>query len=423
MIKFIFKGVLRDRNRSLLPVIVVSIGVFLTVLLSGWMQGIFSDMITINANQTTGHVKIMTHSYAENQSQFPNDLALIGVDTLMPRLRREYPEMNWVERIEFGGLLDIPDKNGETRAQGPIFCKAVDLLSNPEEVRRLNIANSIVKGELPHQQGEVLISNKFAIKFNVKPGDTVTIIGSTMPGGMMIQSYKVSGTLDFGSTILDRGAVILDIKDAQQALDMFNAAGEILGYFKTGEYNDESAVMIKKSFNAKYYKSTDPYSPQMFTLRDQDNLGQYLDLSNHMSSIMVSIFILAMSIVLWNTGLLSSLRRHGEFGVRLALGERKGHIYKTVLYESVLVGLIGSTAGTVLGLAAVYYLQKVGIDFSSMMKHVTVLLPHIYRAKVTPDLFYIGFFPGLLATTLGNAIAGIAIFKRKTAMLFRELEV
>ena len=423
MIKFIFKGVFRDKNRSVLPVIVVSIGVFLTVLLSGWIRGIFGDMITINANQTTGHVKIMTRSYAENQAQLPNDLALIGVDTLMEKLRKNFPSMNWVERIEFGGLLDIPNKDGETRAQGPAFCKAVDLLSNPQERKRLNIASSIVKGAVPNKRGEILISNEFAEKFNVKPGDKVTLFGSTMMGGMMIQSFRVSGTLNFGSTLLDRGAVILDIKDAQMALDMNNAASEILGYFKDGEYNDEAAGIIEKKFNSEYSSADDPYSPVMFKLREQNNLGKYLDLADNMSSIMVFIFIIAMSIVLWNAGLLSSLRRYGEYGIRLALGEEKKHIYKTVLYESILIGIIGSIVGTALGLGAVYYLQEVGIDVSSMTKNVTMLLPHIYRAKVTPDLFYIGFFPGLLATTLGNAIAGIAIFKRKTAQLFKELEI
>lgn len=423
MIKFIFKGVLRDKHRSLLPIIVVSLGVFLTVLLSGWMQGIFSDMLTINANQTTGHVKIMTRAYAENQSQLPNDLALVGIDTLLPKLGKEFPNMQWVARIEFGALLDIPNHHGETRAQGPAFCKAIDLLSNPREIERLNIPTSIVKGKIPSKKGEVLISNVFSEKFNVNPGDTVTLFGSTMMGGMMIQSFRVSGTINFGSTLLDRGAVILDLKDAQQALDMEDAASEILGYFNDGQYHDDLATNLSARFNEQYAATKNPYAPQMFKMRDQNNLGQYLDLADHMSSIMVFIFIVAMSIVLWNAGLLSSLRRHGEYGIRLALGEEKSHIYKTVLYESILIGIIGSIVGTAFGLAVDYYLQEVGLDFSNMMKNVTMLMPSIYRAKITPELFYIGFFPGLLATTLGNAIAGIAIFKRKTASLFKELAV
>ncbi len=424
MIQFIFKGIIRDRSRSTLPIIVVSIGVFLTVLLSGWMKGIFTDMIDMNANFSTGHVKIITRAYAENESQIPNDLALLGTDTLVPLLQKQFPQAEWVERIQFGGLLDVPDKNGETRAQGPAFGKGIDF-SSPEskEASRLNIQHSLVQGTLPTKRGEAIITDDFAKRFNVKPGDKVTVFGSTMDGSMAFKTFIVSGTVRFGSTLLDRGAIIIDLADARDMLDMDNAASEVLGYLKTGQYNDEEANAIRDSFNTKYSNPSDEFSPVAQTLRQQNSLGQYLDMAENMSAIMTFIFVFAMSIVLWNSGLLAGLRRYTEYGIRLALGENKGHIYKTMIYEAILIGIIGTIIGSIIGLAATYYLQEVGLDFSSMTKNVTMMLPPVYKAKITPELFYIGFFPGLIATVLGNALAGFAIYKRKTARLFRELEV
>ena len=424
MIKFIFKGILRDKSRSLLPVIVVSIGVFLTVFMSGWIKGIYSDMIDLNAKFTTGHVKIMTRSYAENENQMPNDLALLGVDELMENLATDFPDMNWVKRIHFGGLLDVPDKNGETRAQGPAAGKAVDLLSpGSQEIDRMNIRNALVKGRLPEKQGEALISDEFAERFGVKLGDEVTIFGSTMYGSMMFQTFEVAGTIQFGVTILDRGAIIIDIADAELALDMSDAASEILGYQGNSPYDDIFADSVKTLFNAKYTKVDDEFSPIMLKLREQQGLDEMIDRSENMSGIMVTIFVFAMSIVLWNTGLLGGLRRYSEYGVRLALGENKSHIYKTIIYEALLIGAIGSVVGTSIGLGLCYYLQEHGIDFSSMVKNINMMVPPVYRAAVSPELFYIGFFPGLLAMTLGNALAGYAIYKRKTAQLFKELEV
>ena len=135
------------------------------------------------------------------------------------------------------------------------------------------------------------------------------------------------------------------------------------------------------------------------------------------------IFIVAMSIVLWNTGLLGGLRRYSEFGIRLALGEEKKHIYLTTIYEAVLIGLIGSVVGTALGLALSYFMQSHGLDMSKIAGNVGMMIPSIYRAEVTPSLFYIGFIPGLIATVLGNGLAGFAIYKRRTSQLFHELEV
>lgn len=424
MIKFIFKGVLRDKSRSLLPIIIVSIGVFITVLGSGWMGGVFTDMIDMNANFTTGHVKIMTRAFAENESQLPNDLALLDVNELLDSLKSDYPDMEWVKRINFGGLLDVPDENGETRAQGPAAGRAVDLLSpGSNEAERMNIPKSIVKGSIPDKQGEAIISDDFAEKFGVKIGDKVTIFGSTMYGSMMFKTFEVSGTISFGTALLDRGAIIIDITDAQLALDMSDGASEILGYFNEGSYIDSKADTVKTSFNKKYSSADDEFSPRMFKLPDLHGLDQYLALAENMGTIMVFFLIIAMSVVLWNTGLLGGLRRYTEYGIRLALGEPKSHIFKSIIYEALLIGFIGSVAGTALGLGAAYWLQENGIDFSALMENVTMMYPPVYRAAVSPDLLYIGFFPGLIAMTMGNALAGYAIYKRKTARLFKELEV
>ena len=51
-----------------------------------------------------------------------------------------------------------------------------------------------------------------------------------------------------------------------------------------------------------------------------------------------------------------------------------------------------------------------------------MVMPNIFYSKVTPDLFYVGFIPGLLATVLGTMLAGLAIYKREMAQLFKELE-
>ena len=138
---------------------------------------------------------------------------------------------------------------------------------------------------------------------------------------------------------------------------------------------------------------------------------------------MVLILVLALSLVLWNTGLLGGLRRYSEFGVRLALGEEKKHIFKTTIYEALIIGITGSVVGTIFGLAASYYMQEVGLDISSLVQNIGMMLPSIYRSQVTPALFYIGFIPVVLATVMGNALAGFAIYKRKTSQLFHELEV
>jgi len=424
MIKFLLKGLMRDRSRSLFPVLTVFAGVFLAVFLYSFLNGIVADMINTTAHYQTGHLRIMTQAYAQEANQNPNDLALIGVDDLLHTLQEKYPEMLWTQRIKFGGLLDIPDENGETKEQGPVSGMAVNLFSDSSPERTLlNIKDAIIRGRIPNQPGEILIADEFAKKMNIALGDTATLISSTMFGSMAMANFIITGTVQFGIAAMDRGAIFADISDIQFALDMEDTAGEILGFFSDDIYYDEQAILIAESFNKKFKKQDDQFSPQMGTLPNESGLIDYLVLVDAMSIIIVSIFVVAMSIVLWNAGLVGSLRRYGEIGVRLAVGEDKGHVYRTLILESVIIGIFGSILGTLGGVGISYLMQIYGLDFSFLLKSSSMMISNVYRARVTFGSFIIGFAPGLISTVLGTSIAGIGIYKRQTSQLFKELEV
>jgi putative ABC transport system permease protein len=423
MIRFLFKGLIRDRNRSIFPVLVVCGGVMATVLFYCWIFGVIGDFTQNSARMDTGHVKLMTRAYAGIAGQMPNDLALTRVKKRLEELKRDYPEMDWTARIKFGGLLDIPDVNGETRAQGPVFGMGIDLLSSQaEEAGRLNLVSALVRGRLPRKSGEFIVSEDFAKHLGVDINQTATLISATANGSMAIFNFTLAGTVRFGIAAMDKGAMLADIRDIQYALDMTDCAGEILGYFPDMVFHESRAYGIVRDFNAKQASGNDDFIPMMMTLKDQNGLGEYLDMVGHWIFIFLFCFVFVMSIVLWNTGLMSGIRRYGEIGVRLAIGEPKGHVYGSLIVEAAATGIIGSVLGTAMGIAVSWYLQEKGLDISDMLPNSTMMMSTVIRARITPPAFFIGFIPGLLATTLGALISGITVFSRQTAHLFKELE-
>lgn len=423
MIRFLIKGLLRDKSRSRLPIIVVAIGVMLTVFMHAYINGIMGDTIEMNARFSNGHMKVTTRAYAEEMDQIPNDLAILEAGQLVKQLKEQFPGVSWASRIKFGGLIDAPDANGETKAQGPAMGIGIDLL-NPasEEPARLNLGKSLVRGQMPRQQGEILISDHFASKLGVEIGDPVTLLGSTMEGGMSMYNFTIAGTLSFGVDAMDRGTIIADLVDVGQALQMEGAAGEVLGFLPDGFYHHEEAVKMADSFNSKYAESQDEYAPMMLALGQQENMAFYVEMTEVWSYYISLIFIIAMSLVLWNAGLLGGLRRYGEVGIRLAMGEEKRHVYATMIWESVFIGLAGSVVGTGLGLLFAWLLQTYGLDISGLMQGSSVMMPSVIRARITPPDFWLGFIPGLISTVIGTMLSGIGIFKRQTARLFKELE-
>lgn len=423
MIRFLLKGLLRDRSRSLLPFLTVVLGAMLTVVGFSWINGAISTIIESSAKFSAGHVKVMTRSYAREADQAPNDLALMGVGELVAGLKQDHPGLVWTPRIKFGGLIDIPDENGETRAQGPAAGLAVDLMSPGSPERDLlNLEKAVVRGRLPENPGEILLSDGFATRLGVGPGSTATLIGVTMYGGMVVHNFVVSGTVHFGITAMDRGAIVADIADVQAALDMEDAAGEILGFTRDSVYRGKEAAALAAAFNDARRGDEGEFAPEMVTLREQSSLAQTLDFASSIYTMMLVFFILVISIVLWNAGLMGSLRRYGEFGIRLALGEDKGRLYRSLIGEGIIIGIIGSAVGTALGLGFAYYLQNTGINIGSMMKNASMIVTDVLRARVTPGSYVIGFIPGLAATFLGKAISGIGIYKRQTSQLAKEFE-
>jgi putative ABC transport system permease protein len=423
MIRFLLKGLLRDKHRSLIPFLVTASGVMLTVVFHAWMTGVIGNSIEFNARFSAGHVKIMTRAYADNATQAPNDLAILGTDTLTRRIASEWPEMEFAERIYFAGIVDVPDEFGETKSQGPAMGIGIDMLSgNKAEIERLNIPSSLRSGRLPEKSNEVLLSKEFADKLGLKPGDKMTLVGSSMYGELTLHNFILSGTIEFGTTALDRGTIIADIKDVREALNMYDASGEILGFFRTGTYDNDRARVITDQFNHQYSSGKDEFSPVMRSLAQDKTMGFLVEYSGKLQALLVTVFIISMSLILWNTGLLGGLRRYGEFGMRLAIGEEKGHVYRTMMMESFLIGLFGSFAGVAIGIAISLYLQNTGIDLGFMMKNASIMMPSVFRAHITSATWYVGFIPGLVSTQLGTMLAGIGIYKRQTARLFKELE-
>ena len=426
MIKFLTKGLLRDRSRSLFPVLVITLTVTLVIFSIGFMQGSMNSLLLDTAVILTGHEKVVTRAYSEESQLMPNDLALMDVDQLIENLEQEYPDFFWSPRITFSGLLDVPDENGETRAQGPVISYGIDLLSNgSRQVEIWDLERSLVSGKLPENSNDALISSKMADQLNIRIGESVTFIGSTMENAFTTYNFNVSGTFNLRKGQTDRQMMLVDLSGARLALDMDNAASEIFGFTHSLYYDDETAVALRTDYNKINSESSDIFSPFMIALRDGNQMGTMVDISGAMMAIMGGIFLVIVMIVLWNMGLMNGLRRYGEIGLRLAMGESKGQVYRSMISEAIIIGLTGTVVGTGIGLALTYYVQENGIDYTKgieALSNSSIVMPNIFYAQVTPDLFYIGFLPGVLATVLGTMLAGLAIYRREMAQLFKELE-
>ena len=427
MINFLFKGLIRDRSRSFFPLIIITAIVSIIIFFSGFLNGIYNSLFFNTALVNSGHIKVVTHAYNLEYQLLPNDLAILESDKLIDNLDKQYQEYMWTPRITFAGLLDVPDHNGETLTQSPVFGLGIDFLSNNStQFDVWNLHDKITKGKVFSNENEILLSEKLAERLNISPGNVVTFIGSTMDGAFSTYNFLVSGIFNLNLGPIDKDMMIVDIKGAEIALDMENAASEILGYKKDLFFNDKETVSMRNEFNIQFSDTTDLYRPFMLALRDSNQMSTIVDFSNVIMFIIMALFLIVVTLVLWNMGIMNGLRRYGEIGMRLAIGETKGHVFKSMIIESLMIGFLGSFFGTIIGISVTSYLEKVGLDYSKAIDSLNssnFAMPNVFYPQVTSELFYIGFIPGILATVFGTMLAGRAIYSREMAQLFKELEV
>ncbi len=431
MIRWLIKGMLRDRTRSLFPFIVVTVGVALVIVLVGFMDGVIMGMMDSTAHLDTGHLRVVNKPFYDEEHLNPMDRALGSQKVTGDWLRANSdPEIVWSPRIRWGAIMDVPDERGETRSQTPVMGIALDLLSQDSlELKRLNLAESLTRGRLPNKRGEILVGYQLAQTLALELNRPVTLIGQTFDGGMATDNFTVVGFVRFGIFAMDKKMALIDLVDAQETFYLEDIVTDWLGYLPSYvSFREYDRYRSRLEFQMKTLINLHPSGwakddfPIVVSILDQRNIRPIAEKFLVVRKFIIGIFLFLMVVVLWNAGILNGIHRYGEMGIRLAMGETHSHLLLSLVTESFVVGLVGSVAGCVLGGACTYALQEIGLNMGDAFAQSGLMLSDVARARLSVGGFVRGVIPGLTASVLGTFIAGLAIYKRSEANLFREQE-
>jgi putative ABC transport system permease protein len=94
---------------------------------------------------------------------------------------------------------------------------------------------------------------------------------------------------------------------------------------------------------------------------------------------------------------MSVFQRTGEFGTMMALGNRTGAVYRLIVTESALLGMIGGGVGVIIGIAAGVAISAVGIP---MPPPPNANLGYTAHIQLIPSDILMAFAAGLFATVL-----------------------
>ena len=93
--------------------------------------------------------------------------------------------------------------------------------------------------------------------------------------------------------------------------------------------------------------------------------GYINDVYDYYLYVFIIIILLALGFGIVNTILMAILERMKELGMLMAIGMKKGRIFRMIMWESVMMSIIGGTLGVGIGLLVTIWTNHTGISFDS----------------------------------------------------------
>lgn len=347
-----WRNIWRNRRRSLIIMVSVIVGVSAVMVNDGLMVGMVHQMLDNQIGSHVSHIQIHAKGFNDNpvvQNVVPDRLRVERALESTAAVR------DWSRRNVSFGLLSSARNSAGGRIIG---------VEKENETAITSIHASIIEGRyLSGEPREMLLGRRMAEKLKVGLGDRVVGMASAMSGDVGSELFRVVGIYETLSSDFDKGYVFTSLQDTRNMLEL---GDNVLEYAVIVEDLDDIEHVTQKlraTLGAEYEVLS--YTDLLPLLVAQ------VELYGQMMYIIYIIIGLAMIFGIVNTMLMSVFERIQEFGVLMAIGMKNSYVFRMVMIEALLLALIGTGAGLLLGIAMLLPLGTIGIDLSIFAESLT----------------------------------------------------
>lgn len=376
LLKLALLNIGRNPRRSLITILAISVGLASLIFLQAFMDGSKEQQRDNAINLITGHLQVHAKGFDRKMSA---ELTVKDSAKLIEKFR-QMPEVVAVsDRIKAEILI------GTTQNSRGILLLGID----PHRESQVTRIHEFIKEGSPltaTDEGKVVIGKKLAEKLGAGLGDKVVVMAQAMDGTLAGYAYRIKGLIDSKSLQLDEMLVLMNLTSARDLLGLEEENHEIVLKLKGRE--------VLESVKKQLLTELDPEVYEIRTWSDIfPEIDQWGKWGDGITQTVLLTVMLVIGIGVINTILTSVFERHKEIGVMIAIGTRPGQVVQLILFETLILELIGVMLGVVLGYIVVYYFSIVGIAFSgaeeafaqAFMSPVTY--PQIKYYRITHSIF------------------------------------
>lgn len=250
-----------------------------------------------------------------------------------------------------------------------VYVRGVD----PSRDRRfMAVDRKLVAGTYDISGGDrVIIGRDLAISLGVWVGDKVNLmspVGKKTPFGFMpkVKQVEVAGIVEFGIFEYDSSFVMMELNEA---IEFFETKGYTGIQLKLSDPFD--ADRIKKEIEKKVVF---PYIVKSWTDINR-SMFQALELEKLAMFMVITLIVVVASFNISSLLITKAREKRKEIGILRTIGATRGFIMSVFVWQGLMIGVIGTLCGVILGVSAVYVADSY---------HLVRLNPEVYLIDYLP---------------------------------------
>jgi len=342
-----WRNVWRNKRRTLIALVAITLGlVFLAFMdgsIAGFQQAIFGNAVRLQG----GNVQVHAPGHREKAKRLPL-LPLVDADAVVQAAQAQPQVVAASRRINTGGFVSSRE------ATMPVMiCGIEPELEAPVSLLAPNMARG--RYLAADDQDLILIGRAMAAQLKVDVGDRITLLGRATHEQMRRRTMTVVGVYDLGLPEAEKQMVYISLAEAQTLFDLRDQATEVVVALQSVGQEKAVVAALQATLPAYEVASWQELNPEM---------NQSLQADKQVMGIFGLVVLLIAGVGILNLMLMAVFERTREIGLLAAMGLKRHEILGLFLLEGVLIGLLGSLVGCVLGGLVVVVIGHVGIKLS-----------------------------------------------------------
>lgn len=398
--KLALRNIFRQKVRTAMTLTAILFGVSSLVLSGGFIQDIFVQLGEAIIHSQTGHVQVFKKDFLDRGTRQPERFLIDNPQTLSDRIAGLPGVKRVSARLSFSGLLNNGKRDLGIVGEGIEPSKEAELGTFVSMTAGRQLADDDSFG--------MVVGQGVAHSLSLQVGDRVTMVMNTSEGALNTLDFEIIGIFQSFSKDYDARAVRIPLPAAQELMASDGANLLVVNLQRTEDTDAiQTAVqmMLNGELEARNWKQLSDFYEKTLQLYDRQ------------FSILQLIILLMVLLSVTNAVNMTAFERMGEFGTLQAIGNTHSQVFRLIVLENALLGLIGASAGILIGVLLALTISAIGIPMPPPPNANVG-----YTAFIRIDLPTIvgAFAIGLMATSIAAVIPAMRVSRTQIVDALRQ---